>query len=246
MRVTNRILVVTCLAIGLGTATAAEAGTVTYEWVGAAVSNAQSRHGVQGPVLADDFVPVVGGLVESITWWGSAPTTAGAPDQWEVTFHTNDPTGMNTVPNVPAQGPVDGGVSQHFPVVATQTDLGGGLWRYDAAWSPQDLTLTAGTDYWFSVANSNFGWFWANPVLGGPSVGSENFGGVVSTGVGPNGGPHYGPWNRALDGQRLEQDFAFRINIVPEPSTWALFGLGMLGLAGIARRRRKTAVVDEN
>jgi hypothetical protein len=209
---------------------------VVFEWNEGGPGNGTnsihiSRHGVGGPVLADDFVPAFSGAVTSITWWGSAPiTTATATDSFEVTFHSD-------AGGVPAGTAPSGGIGQHF-VTATGLDPDGdGVFEFTAPWTPQDVNLTAGTTYWFSVANaSGNSWTWANPGGASPSVGSETFGAVVSTGVGPNGGPHFGPWNAVS--QTAKQDFAFRIDTVPEPSSFALLGLGAVGL--VAYRRRKS------
>ena len=109
---------------------------------------------------------------------------------------------------------------------------GDGIFHFQALWSPQDMIVTAGVDYWFSVANaSRNGWTWALGLP--PTVGSEQYDAVVSTGVAPDGGPHYGPWN-SLD----NTDFAFRINAVPVPAAVWLFGSGLIGLAAVARRKR--------
>jgi PEP-CTERM motif-containing protein len=231
------LLSVTAFLLSLSFAVSAHALVVAYEWnEGAPGTNSlhQSRHGVGGPVLADDFTSAVTGRVARIEWWGSQASST----VWEVTFH-NDAGGF---PADTDAGGVNqssfGGISQHF-VNATGIDPDGdGVFEFSASWIPQDVFLTAGTDYWFSTANNNPGWLWAD--AGGPSplVGTEQFTAVESTGVGPNGGPHFGPWIPLANPAGAKQDFAFRILVdVPEPSTMAVFGLGLLGL-GFVRRRR--------
>ena len=44
-----------------------------------------------------------------------------------------------------------------------------------------------------------------------------------------------------LDGSANTTDLAANINVVPEPSTYALMGAGLAGLVGMARRRRSIA-----
>lgn len=212
------------------------ASVVTYEWdeggAGSGVNSLHvSTHGLTGPVLADDFNPAISGWVTEVDWWGSAPLVAGAPDLWEITFH-NDAGG------IPAITLPSGGINQHMVTSNGVDPDNDGVFFYSAMWNPMDVFLTAGTDYWFSVANASASpgtWTWANPGGVSPTVGTEQFDAVVSVGgSGPISGPHDGPWT-SID----NQDFAFRIhvNAVPEPTTLLLFGLGLLGLSGVSRKK---------
>lgn len=207
----------------------AKAATV-YSHLPASQSSFISHHIAGGPVLADDFTPSATGAVTSVTWWGSV----AASDQWEITFHTDN----NGVPNI--DDPFEGGLVQHIPVTATGLDNGRGWFQYTATWSPMDLILTGGNTFWFSVANFSDNWTWALAQAGGPFIGSEQYDAVESTGaICTNGGPHCGPWT-SLTGV----DFAFLIDadttIIPIPGAVWLFGSGMLGLIGIARRKKAT------
>jgi len=197
---------------------------VIYESLPGSNSNHVSRHGVNGPVLADDFTSFVSGQVTGVEWWGSSALTGGL-DQWEITFHSDSGgTPDTTFPT--------GVISQHFVSAAGTDPDGDGIFHFSASWVPQDMLVTAGVDYWFSVANaSGATWTWATGLA--PTVGSEQYNAVVSTGVGPGGGPHYGPWNSITD-----TDFAFRISAVPIPAAVWLFGSGLIGLVGVARRKK--------
>jgi len=214
------ILLTVSAMVGTGTASAAVA---VYEHLPVVNSNFISRHGTGGPILADDFVPVGSGPVTSVTWWGSRAQS----DSWEITFHTDG----GGVPNI--DDPVDGGLVQHIPVIASGVDIGGGIFEFTAAWNPMDLSLNAGTNYWFSTANFLDGWTWALGDPTGPSIGSELYDAAESRGaLCSNGGPHCGAW-RSLD----NTDFAFRINAVPVPAAVWLFGSGLIGMVGLARRK---------
>ena len=195
-----------------------------YEALPSSNSTFVSQHTVGGPVLADDFASSTSGLVSMVEWWGGR----AASTSWEITFH-NDAGGTpdTTFPT--------GVITQHI-VNVTGTDLDGdGIFHYNALWNPMDMFITAGTDYWFSVANFDAGWTWANAFA--PTVGSEQYNAMESTGIGPDGGPHFGPWTAALDAAGAPTDFAFRISVVPEPGILALLGIGLAGI-GFARKRK--------
>ena len=148
-----------------------QASIIAYEALPAALSDDMSHHTAGGPVLADDFNTAISGNVFQVDWWGSR----SASNDWEITFHPDS----NGSPGAVA--------SQHQPVVAVGSDADGdGIFLYTASWNPQDMFVTAGTDYWFSVANYATGWNWANGAAA--TVGAETYDGVVSTG---GGSPHF-------------------------------------------------------
>ena len=199
------------------------ATVIAYESLPDSNSDYVSRHGTLGPVLADDFDPMVSGTVTQVDWWGSGALT-GEIDQWEITFHDD-------VGGTPSTAYPDGVISQHFAASGGVDPDGDGIYFYSALWEPQDLFITAGVDYWFSVADaSGPGWTWANGFA--PTVGSELYDATVSTGTAPNGGPHFGPWG-VIEGA----NFAFRIHVqpVPEPSMLSLLGIALVAMGLVSK-----------
>lgn len=185
-----------------------------------------SFHNANGPVIADDFVPVSGGPVTALRWWGSLPDDRQAG--WEVVLQNNNPASGQ--PDLtPAGNNFSGGLKQFvFPTISSTAIPG--IYQFDAALGP-GWNLTAGVNYWLTVALGAPGWNWAL-ALAGPTIGSENFNAHSSTGPGClDGGPHCGPWTD------LHTDFAFQIQAVPEPASWAMLLVGF-GIVGLASRRR--------
>lgn len=232
-----KFLVMTAAGCLFGMQAAQAVPVIAYEWTeGGAGSGTNSihnsYHSTFGPVLADDFTSSATGNVIRVDWWGNAGVP-GFPNRWEITFHNDDPAGTPSFPYL----------SQHF------VDAGGvdpdmdGVFFYTASWNPEDMFVTAGEDYWFSVANaSTNNWVWANAGGAGPTVGSEQYTAAVSHGGTPSqiAGPHDGPWTSIYDTAGNKQDFGFRIWVdVPAPGSMVLLSLGLLGLIGLAYGRER-------
>jgi len=187
-----------------------------------------SWHNANGPVIADDFISATGGDITHVTWWGSAATS----NDFEIVLQNNNP--MLGQPDLtPAGNITTGGLKQFVTATSTAYTIPG-LFQFDADVAP-GWSVAAGTDYWFTAANANDGWQWAE-ALAGPTVGSELFNAHRSTGPGClDGGPHCGPWTD------VHTDFAFRVTaeVVPEPATWAMMLVGF-GAVGVTIRRRRT------
>jgi len=184
---------------------------------------------------ADDFVITAAVEISGINWWG-AYTNANqfdeVPDDFSLRI-LDAAFGLVADINV-------GGVTR-FDTGLNALDLGTvrDIFGYEANIAP--LLLTAG-QYYLSVVNNTAGdelghrWSWqstagvsgtvaqarqSNAVFADTTTGWENTGD-------PPDVPGY--------------DLAFNITTVPEPSTIALFGIGILGLR--LARRRKSVLPD--
>ncbi len=223
------------LALAAATVTSAAASTLVYENL--PTSNAlppnTSWHNANGPVIADDFIPVVGGAVSHLTWWGSEASSL----DFEVVLQNNDPT-LGEPALTPSGNTLTGGLKQ-FVTATTSAYSIPGIFQFDAVVAP-GWNIHAGTDYWLTVANFNSDWQWSE-ALAGPTVGSELYNAHRSVGPGClDGGPHCGPWTD------LHTDFAFRIDAVPEPATWAMMIVGFGGVGAVMRRRARAVAVAAN
>ncbi|MBS0360153.1 MAG: PEP-CTERM sorting domain-containing protein [Proteobacteria bacterium] len=220
-----------CAAIFAAVAHPAAADTIIYQNLptNLAAPPEISFHNTTGPVIADDFVATQGGDITHLTWWGG--DTANL--QFEVVLQDNNPAAGEPA-LTPAGNNVTGGLKQFVTATQTSFSIPGltGLFQYDADVAP-GWSIAGGTDYWLTVANASDGWNWAE-ALNGPTIGSENFNAHQSTGPGClDGGPHCGPWTD------IHTDFAFQIDAVPEPTTWALMVLGFGGLGAMLRARKR-------
>jgi hypothetical protein len=98
-----------------------------------------------------------------------------------------------------------------------------------------DLSLAAGT-YYLGMAGGNLQWDYAPPLSTSVGALGQRFACDPTITVGFCSGPV--EW----DSLSAPREFAFEIDgtvpvITPEPSTFALLGTGVLGLAGVVRRK---------
>ncbi len=200
------------------------AATVAYEWSPGQNLPPLSTSTIGGPVLADDFVPIISGFVVQVDWWGSESFIFDSMPEWELTFY-NDGPGSPSFPYI----------SQHMiPFAPPVPDVVPGIFMYSAQWEPQDVFINAGIPYWFSVANFGREWTWATPV-DGPDVGHSPQPAMVS--YDPPGGWQPHPF--------FEPNYAFRVWVeeeetspVPIPGAIYLLGSGLLGLVGIRKKMK--------
>jgi hypothetical protein len=110
-------------------------------------------------------------------------------------------------------------------------DPKGGMTTEEFTFSGLNLSLATGT-YYLGMAGANVEWDYAPPVS--TTVGALD----LQLGCDPTQycGSNITQWGTLQNGK----DYAIEIDgtaITPEPSTFALFGTGLLGLAGVARRK---------
>lgn len=211
-----------------------------------------SMHRNDGPIVADDFKSD-GREISGFHWWGSYFKGAGQGAErnvsFEISIHQDCPTGSDCQNGGPYNysTPSDG---NYFSAVVSAeedffgtTDGGEDVYEYwlsveglpgpsfwDGTWKE-----VAGETYWV-----DFGWnagqFDTNPddnVWGWHESPDHNLDFAVMTSSNVSGNPHIGPWD-LLEGKDMALEV---LTAVPVPAAVWLFGSGLLGLMGIARKK---------
>ena len=222
-----------------------------------------SMHRADGPIVVDDFRSD-GRPISGFHWWGSylpdptgqewdAGQGATARDvSFEISIHQDCPVGdpncgnggpyqystpsngnyFSAIVNVEEDffGTTAGGENVYEYWLDVQGQPGPGFWG--DTWNE-----VAGEIYWvdFGWNAGQFGTDPAGDVWGWHESFEHNLDFAVTTiPPSPGSNPHLGPWG-VLDGK----DMAFEVlTAVPVPAAVWLFGSGLLGLVGIARRKK--------
>lgn len=182
-------------------------------------------------VAADDFTLSDGAnVVSDIHWWGSyqtlTPAGYGNASPWDDDFSIYIYTGDAW----PSTSPVQSLTS--LAVTRTATSLVNTSNQNIFAYSVQlgsPLTLAANTKYWISIVNTHNqvdDWVWSNVDGGGSTVISLQR---------PNS-PH--SWLSVGRGMAFNLTNDGVSSPIPEPATLSLLGMGLIGLAARARRKK--------
>lgn len=194
---------------------AAGASAEEYIQLPGHVTGLGSNGGIE--TSADDFQFAEDTLISSLTWWGGYSTASPGPDNFAVDISLNagfQPGASLRYTEFGLVSAVETG--QFFGTLGSYAEM-----QYSVTFSTPFLAQ-AGVKYWISIINfePSRGWLWE------ASDSSLN--------------PGYAR-NIIRSGWRNEAgNAAFQLAPVPEPTTWALMGLG-LGAIALARTRRSKA-----
>ena len=175
---------------------------------------------------ANDFIPVIGGTITDVSWWGMYYDNGSpqASDDFTINFYSD--TG-GTVGGLLATFKVGNAVNR-----AGTGQLFGDVGNGDIEFFSYQANIGAGIDvlpsstYWISIFNNttvdtNDNWFWATNInMTGPGHPSY----ISSDGT---------SWN-------VYQPYPsyFELSAIPVPQAFWLFGSGLLGLIGVASRKK--------
>jgi len=177
----------------------------------------------QSQMIFDDFTLSSTATVNSLTWYGGV--LSAAPSTFTIDFYSDSGGGIPgaLIGSVvtPSNGAVTGkNIAASTGIDAVMSNLPEEV--YGASLTP--LTFVAGTRYWIEItANTNNSWGWEEANGGNNTFLFTRNGGLLT--------------------DHRDGDLAFTLSdvssasSVPEPSSFALLGTGVLGMAGFARRK---------
>ena len=183
---------------------------------------------------ADNFELGVGkALVTDVHWWGAYSNLAGAAALPSDNFVIQVFESSGDVPNA---SPL---LTATFDGPVTRVDTGNqpnqaatNIFAYSVDIKP--LALSPNKEYFLSIANNiSTDWFWSAHFYD-LSDSSEVLGDAVVRNS-SDAGSTWGSWNAIQTGYG-GAELAFRLT-VPEPTTLALFGLGLAGLGAMRRKK---------
>jgi len=182
-----------------------------------------SDHNVVG-VKADDFTSD-GRPIVAIRWWGGYISDVvqrpnGFAGPFDISIHLSAGPHPDSVPVDPPLALYQNVTAQE--VFVGMNSAGEFAYRYDA-YLPSPFYETAGVEYFIDIdkpTRETWGWQTIDFSLSPIQDWAAN-----------TGGNHVGPWGHIPD------DLAFEL-LVPEPSTMALAGTGLMCLLVISLRKR--------
>jgi hypothetical protein len=180
-----------------------------------------------GQRIANSFTVEADATVTDLHWWGYFINTASdINNDFRIRFYSANPTtpttpGTLVYENIFKPTLADTGLIS--PIVSTT------VWEFSADPIPE-LSLIANETYWLEIAYlpsiSLNQWLWSRATT--------SDGQVVSTGSITDVDAVWSQWGQ------FDRDSAFYLTgtFVPVPAAMWLFGSGLLGLMGIARKQR--------